>query len=204
VEIQVIGTHGEPLSPMTRRKAEQLAQEKNLKLVVIDANSQPLPTWQLMTMQQYLSERQTLRQNKQAMKQPSTKIVKISASIAQHDLDTKVSHTVEWLKKGHPVKFVISNSKDEKGAESVFNSVVAATKDVSTVQQAKQTTTDMTFHMTPKCAASSGDCPPPSNMPPPSDPSRVDKVQKPFKLDELRKLQASTQAAEAENKKDAS
>lgn len=105
---------GEPFGTMPRHKAELAAKKRDLKLLPVDAEAKPLPTYQLVTAEQYRVETMKQHKVKQASKLPESKMVRLGTKIAKHDLDIKVSKVVEWLQKGHSVKFYINFSQNEQ------------------------------------------------------------------------------------------
>lgn len=100
---------------MKRFQAEQLARDKALKLVLVAAASEshPIPQYKLMTSSEYRTGSKLVKQAKRLDKSPEAKTLKLNVSIAEHDLNIKISHVTEWLQGGHSVKVImlLSHSK---------------------------------------------------------------------------------------------
>ena len=112
--IRLFGQHDEDLGTMRKSEAEHLADEKRLKLVIIDdTRGQYQVTYRLMTGVQLMAEQRALRLLKRAMKPKELKTLRVSSSISDHDLKIKNRHLLEWVEKGHEVKVVIKKSRRE-------------------------------------------------------------------------------------------
>ena len=113
--IRLFGQHDEDLGTMRKSEAEHLADEKRLKLVIIDdTRGQYQVTYRLMTGVQLMAEQRALRLLKRSMKPKEQKTLRVSSSIGDHDLTIKNRHLLEWVEKGHEVKVVIKKSRHEK------------------------------------------------------------------------------------------
>ena len=120
VDAQVVGADGSTVNKMKRAQAEQIARDKNLKLVLVNKGneSQPVSYYRLMTSAEYRTQMKELKQVKRLEKLPDLKTLKLNSSIAERDLQIKVSQVVEWIQAGHSVKVAIMSSR--KSTVSVF------------------------------------------------------------------------------------
>jgi translation initiation factor IF-3 len=105
---------------MKRFQAEQLARDKALKLVLVipASESQPIPQYRLMTNSEYRAEAKLVKQAKRLDKSPETKTLKLNVSIAEHDMNIKISHVTEWLQSGHDVKVIMLSSRSKNSSVS--------------------------------------------------------------------------------------
>ena len=105
-EVRVIGAEGEQLGIMSSRDAYNMAQEKNLDLVKIAPQAQPL--CRIMDYGKYRFEQ--AKREKESRKNQKTievKETRLSLNIDTHDFDTKVNQTKKFLSSGNRVKVSI-------------------------------------------------------------------------------------------------
>jgi len=106
-EVRVLGETGEPLGVMKREKAQKIADEGNLDLVLIAPQGNP-PVCRIMDYGKHRFEQskreKELRKNQ---KHVELKEVRMSLNIDTNDLNTKVGHAVKFLKSGDKVKVTI-------------------------------------------------------------------------------------------------
>jgi len=106
-EVRVQGAEGEVLGIMKRAEAQEMADAKNLDLVLIAPQGNP-PVCRIMDYGKYrfeLSKREKeLRKNQ---KHVELKEVRMSLNIDTNDLNTKVGHATKFLKAGDKVKITI-------------------------------------------------------------------------------------------------
>lgn len=103
-EVRLVGESGEQLGLMSSKAALDIAIEKNLDLVKIAPKAEP-PVCKLMDYGKYKFE--TAKREKEARKNQkivSLKEIRLSASIDDHDFNTKVKHAMKFLKDGDKVK----------------------------------------------------------------------------------------------------
>lgn len=106
-EIRVIGDDGGQLGIMQTRDALRIAAEKNLDLVKIAPQAKP-PVCRIMDFGKYRFE--TAKKAKEArrnQKVVEVKEIRMSLNIDTHDLDTKISHAMQFLKAGNRVKVTV-------------------------------------------------------------------------------------------------
>ncbi|MCL2697727.1 MAG: translation initiation factor IF-3 [Oscillospiraceae bacterium] len=106
-EVRVQGAEGEVLGIMKRTEAQDMADAKNLDLVLIAPQGNP-PVCRIMDYGKYrfeISKREKeLRKNQ---KHVELKEVRMSLNIDTNDLNTKVGHATKFLKAGDKVKVTI-------------------------------------------------------------------------------------------------
>lgn len=106
-EIRVIDTNGDQLGIMLTQKALNLAEQKQLDLVMIAPQATP-PVCKIMDYGKYRFE--MLKKEKEAKKNQKTiniKEVRLSASIEDHDLGVKAKNAIKFLQSGDKVKVAI-------------------------------------------------------------------------------------------------
>ncbi len=115
--VQVFGQEDEDLGQMTKQEADHLAEEENLKLVLLEdmASGERHDIYKLMTGKQLVAEQMRQKEYRKHHRKKEQKTLKISSKISLHDLDIKVKHMVEWLKKGHDVQVSVKNAHIAKG-----------------------------------------------------------------------------------------
>ncbi|KAJ8028763.1 Translation initiation factor IF-3, mitochondrial [Holothuria leucospilota] len=90
-------------------KAVSLSQERDLKLVLVNQFTKPLPTYKLMTGSELHEEQKKFNEQKKAKAGPTVvKDVKLSASIGSNDLNVKRKHISEWLSKEKNIQIRVS------------------------------------------------------------------------------------------------
>lgn len=102
-ELRVIGSDGENLGVLTLENALKKANELNLDLIEISANTIP-PVVKIADIGRYLYEEN--KKSKQTKKSHSTEVksVQVKLGTGDHDLSLKAKKTSEWLTEGNRVK----------------------------------------------------------------------------------------------------
>lgn len=103
-EVRLIGVEGDQLGIVTTSEAMRQAIEKNLDLVKIAPQAQP-PVCRIMDYGKYRFEQ--AKKEKEARKNQKTveiKEIRMSLNIDTNDFNTKVNHTIRFLKGGDKVK----------------------------------------------------------------------------------------------------
>jgi translation initiation factor IF-3 len=107
VNLLVIDDAGTKLGIISRKEALDIAEEKELDLVVVSPESKPMVA-KLMDYSKYRYEQQRkLREIKKNQQTVELKEIRLSPTIDKHDLDTKLKHAIKFLDKGHKVKLSI-------------------------------------------------------------------------------------------------
>ena len=112
-EVRVIDSDGSQLGVMKTDRALELAYDKGLDLVEMNAAG-PTPVCKIMDYGKYRFDR-SKREKESRKKQVvvETKEIKFSCRIGQHDFDTKISHATKFLTAGNKVKMTIMFSGRE-------------------------------------------------------------------------------------------
>ncbi|WP_299327341.1 translation initiation factor IF-3 [uncultured Helicobacter sp.] len=106
-EVRCIDDDGEVYGIISSREARDLAQERGLDLVCVSPNAKP-PVCKIMDYGKYryqLEKKQ--KEAKKKQKQIDIKEIKLSAQIAQNDINYKVKHAKEFIANGKHVRFKV-------------------------------------------------------------------------------------------------
>ena len=106
-EVRVIDANGEQLGIMSPRKAMEIAEQRQLDLVMVAPQAKPL-VCRIMDYGKYRFE--MAKGEKEARKNQRTinvKEVRLSASIEEHDMAVKARYADKFLKAGDKVKVTI-------------------------------------------------------------------------------------------------
>ena len=106
-EIRVIDSEGNQLGVISTKEALQMAEEKDLDLVMISPTAVP-PVCKIMDLGKYIYEQS--KKEKEAKKKQKTidiKEVRLSPNIDTNDLKTKVNAARKFLSKGDRVKVTL-------------------------------------------------------------------------------------------------
>ncbi|XP_038055267.1 translation initiation factor IF-3, mitochondrial-like [Patiria miniata] len=99
--VHLLDEAGESLGSLHRTEAIKRSQETGLKLVLINQNTKPYPTYRLMTGQQLHQEQMLLREKLKAKSAPTqVKEARLSGNIEKHDLEVKRRHLQDWFREG--------------------------------------------------------------------------------------------------------
>jgi translation initiation factor IF-3 len=138
-EIRCIGADGSQIGIIPTRQALGLAREAGLDLVEIAPTARP-PVCRIMDFGKYKYE--LGKKEKEARKHHSggrIKEVKFHANVAEHDYQTKVRHTREFLLEGHKVKaslfFRGRESAHQEFGYQVMNRVAKDCEDIANLEQ---------------------------------------------------------------------
>jgi len=105
--VRVINSQGEQLGIMPIQKAQELADQQQLDLVLIAPKGNP-PVCKIMDYGKYRFE--VAKKEKEARKKQKiidVKEVRLSASIEEHDMGVKAKHADKFLRSGDKVKVTI-------------------------------------------------------------------------------------------------
>ena len=138
-EVRVIDSDGSQLGVMKTEKALEIAYDKGLDLVEMNAQD-PTPVCKIMDYGKYRFDR-SKREKESRKKQVvvETKEIKFSCRIGQHDFDTKISHATRFLTSGNKVKMTIMFSGREmnntqRGLD-LMEQIAAAVESCGTVEK---------------------------------------------------------------------
>lgn len=106
-ELRVVGDDGEQLGIMSSKEALEIAEQKQLDLVMIAPQAKP-PVCRIMDYGKFLYEVQKKeKEAKKKQKVISIKEVRISPNIEEHDLNVKAKNAEKFLKDGDKVKVTV-------------------------------------------------------------------------------------------------
>ncbi|CAM4167299.1 translation initiation factor IF-3 [Saccharibacillus endophyticus] len=114
-EVDVTGVNGEALGVMPTSEALKLAKELGVDLVCTSLYSSPPPC----TLISSGKAKEAKQQEKKAARPAKIKEIRLTASIEEHDYDTKKNQAQRILESGDSVQFVvkISGKEGAKGKE---------------------------------------------------------------------------------------
>ncbi len=106
-EVRVVDEKGQQLGIMPLQQALQKAQQMGLDLVEIAPQANP-PVCKIMDFSKfkYLQEKKE-KEIRKAQRQHELKEIYLKATIADHDLETKLNHVKDFLEHSHPTKITI-------------------------------------------------------------------------------------------------
>ena len=138
-EVQVISDDGEKLGVLSIDKAIEIAEEKNLDLVLVSPNATPV-VCKLMNYGKYKFEQ--AKKEKESRKNQKTvelKEIRVTPNIGDHDFGFKSKNARTFLEAGNKVKFTVRFRGRElnnvKAGEIVLNKFVEDLSDISTVEK---------------------------------------------------------------------
>ncbi|MDY0405370.1 translation initiation factor IF-3 [Virgibacillus sp. 179-BFC.A HS] len=103
-EVRLIDSNGDQLGVKSRQSALEIAQKRNLDLVMVAPNAKP-PVCRIMDYGKYRYEQQ--KKDKEARKKQkiiNVKEVRFTPGIGDHDFMTKLKNARKFLEKGDKVK----------------------------------------------------------------------------------------------------
>jgi translation initiation factor IF-3 len=137
-EIRLIDQNGEQLGIKSKIEALEIAARVNLDLVLVAPNAKP-PVGRIMDYGKFKFEQQ--KKDKEARKNQkiiTTKEVRLSPTIDEHDFNTKLRNAIKFLEKGDKVKASIrfkgrAITHKEIG-QRVLDRFAEACKEVATIE----------------------------------------------------------------------
>jgi translation initiation factor IF-3 len=106
-KIRVIDTNGDQLGILTPQEARQIAEEKELDLVLVSDKADP-PVCRVMDYGKYKFEQEKkIREAKKKQHNAELKEVKMRYKIEEHDYQVRLSQAKRFLKSGDKVKATI-------------------------------------------------------------------------------------------------
>ncbi len=138
-EVQVISDDGEKLGVLSIDEAIEIAEEKNLDLVLVSPNATPV-VCKLMNYGKYKFEQ--AKKEKESRKNQKTvelKEIRVTPNIGDHDFGFKSKNARAFLEAGNKVKFTVRFRGRElnnvKAGETVLNKFAEDLSDISTVEK---------------------------------------------------------------------
>jgi translation initiation factor IF-3 len=157
-EVRLIGPDGEQLGIKLTREAMQIALEANLDLVNVAPTAKP-PVCRIMDYGKYRYELQ--KKEKEARKNQKIvdiKEIRLSATIDEHDFQTKLRNAVKFLNEGDKVKASVRFRGREIAnsdiGRKVLERLATETADISSQERApKLEGRSMIMILTPKATS---------------------------------------------------
>ena len=107
-EVRVVTNEGEMLGVLKIAKALEMAQDKDLDLVLISPAAVP-PVCKIMDYGKFCFEKEKrAKEAKKKQQVVDVKEIQLSCTIGEHDFQTKLNHAHRFLKGGDKVKVVVS------------------------------------------------------------------------------------------------
>lgn len=138
-EVQVIDDEGNKLGRMLTSEALNIAEEKNLDLVLVSSNSEN-PVCKMMNYGKYKFE-QSKREKESKKKQKTFELkeLRVTPNIEEHDFSFKVKNAQKFLSDGNKVKITVRFRGRElnyiKLGEQVLNKFIEELSEVATVEK---------------------------------------------------------------------
>ncbi|CDO01669.1 translation initiation factor IF-3 [Oceanobacillus picturae] len=137
-EVRLIDSNGDQLGVKSRQEALEIAQTRNLDLVLVAPNAKP-PVCRIMDYGKFRFEQQ--KKEKEARKKQkiiNVKEVRFTPGIGDHDFETKLKNARKFLEKGDKVKAAVrfrgrAITHKELGRE-VLDRFAEEVKDIATVE----------------------------------------------------------------------
>ncbi|MFD2627932.1 translation initiation factor IF-3 [Oceanobacillus kapialis] len=137
-EVRLIDSNGDQLGVKSRQEALDIAQTRNLDLVLVAPNAKP-PVCRIMDYGKYRFEQQ--KKEKEARKKQkiiNVKEVRFTPGIGDHDFETKLKNARKFLEKGDKVKAAVrfrgrAITHKELGRE-VLDRFAEEVKDIATIE----------------------------------------------------------------------
>lgn len=156
-EVRLISDTGEQLGVLNTREALKMAEEKELDLVMIAANSTP-PVCKIMDYGKYLYEQtKKVKEAKKKQKVINVKEIRLSPTIEKHDIEIKANRTRKFLQAENKVKVTVRFRGREadysyKG-KKILDQFVSEIEDVCVIEKpAKLEGRNMILILAPKRA----------------------------------------------------
>ena len=137
--VQVIGDEGEKIGELPIEKAIELAESKDLDLVLVSPNAKP-PVCKIMNYGKYKFEQ--AKKEKEARKNQKVvdiKEIRVTPNIGQHDFDFKCKNARSFLESGNKVKFSVKFRGRElnkvKTGEVMLNKFAESLADISVIEK---------------------------------------------------------------------
>ena len=138
-EVQLIGETGEKLGVMSLNDALEKAEDKNLDLVLVAPNANPV-VCKIMNYGKYKFEQ--AKKEKEAKKKQRTlevKEIRVTPNIEEHDFGFKLKNAKKFLADGNKVRITVRfrgrEINNSKAGEVVLNKFIEGLEDVATVEK---------------------------------------------------------------------
>ena len=138
-EVQVIGETGEKIGILPIDKAIEIAEEKNLDLVLVAPNAKPV-VCKIMNYGKYKFEQaKREKESRKNQKSVEMKEIRVSSNIGEHDFNFKSKNARGFLEAGNKVKFTLRFRGRElnnvKAGETILKKLEESLDDIATVER---------------------------------------------------------------------
>ena len=138
-EVQLIDENGEKLGVLSIQKAMEIADEKNLDLVLVAPNSKPV-VCKLMNYGKYKFEQaKKEKESRKNQKAVELKEIRVTPNIGGHDFGFKSKNARAFLESGNKVKFTVRFRGRElnnvKIGEAVLNKFEEELADIANTEK---------------------------------------------------------------------
>ena len=138
-EVQVIDENGEKKGVLPIAEALELAEERNLDLVLVAPNSSPV-VCKIMNYGKYKFEQaKKEKESRKNQKAVEIKEIRVSSNIGEHDFNFKSKNARSFLESGNKVKFTLRFRGRElnnvKAGENILNKFAESLEDIATVEK---------------------------------------------------------------------
>ena len=138
-EVQLIGENGEKLGVISINEALEKAEEKNLDLVLVAPNANPV-VCKIMNYGKYKFEQaKKEKEAKKKQKVLEVKELRVTPNIEEHDFGFKSKNARKFLNDGNKVKITVRfrgrEVNNSKAGEAVLNKFIEELEDISTVEK---------------------------------------------------------------------
>ena len=138
-EVQLIGENGEKLGVMSLNDALERAEDKNLDLVLVAPNANPV-VCKIMNYGKYKFEQ--AKKEKEAKKKQrvlEVKEIRVTPNIEEHDFGFKLKNAKKFLADGNKVRITVRfrgrEINNSNAGEIVLNKFIENLEDVATVEK---------------------------------------------------------------------
>ena len=138
-EVQLIGENGEKLGVLPLNEALEKAEEKNLDLVLVAPNANPV-VCKIMNYGKYKFEQaKKEKEAKKKQKVLEVKELRVTPNIEEHDFGFKSKNARKFLNDGNKVKITVRfrgrEVNNSKAGEAVLNKFIENLEDIATVEK---------------------------------------------------------------------
>lgn len=121
----VVDQNGKNLGSILLQKAKELAYSAGLDLVEISPNSRP-PVCRIMDFGKFKFDQalKDKKQRKKQQKQSQVKEVRLSPSIQEHDIETKLKSAIKFFKSGQKVNVKLEFKRRELAHQNIGFDVI--------------------------------------------------------------------------------
>lgn len=136
--VQLISENGEKLGIMSSKEALEIAEEKNLDLVMVSNGETPV--CKIMNYGKYKFEQaKKEKESRKKQKVVELKEIRVTPNIEEHDFNFKVKNAKKFLEDGNKVKITVRFRGRElnytKLGEDILNKFIEALAEVSSVDK---------------------------------------------------------------------